>query len=367
MTAPSITTRILRLVVEQAPISQSGLKKLSGLSMSAVSQATNRLLAKGLIQELGLRRVSMGRPKMLLGLTPDYANVIGVQLNADRNLIIMTDLSGNLISEQQLPSGELSPKQLSDALAKFLNTNRDKHIGAIGLAISGLVDPNSGECLRSTVLNWTRVPIAQQLTERFNIPVYIENDANAMAQASLVFGQLGQAKSAIITTYGQGIGAGIIINRQLYRGNHGTAGEIGSALLADGSGKVLEDVASTKAILSQLADDPFQKTPLQHLQELDHQPSELALEVLTQAGHYLGIALANLATAFDPEVVYLVTEPQMASRILLDQVTQSFQQFRLKLAPQLTPLQFIAESRMSAQGAAGLAVNRLIDEISSEM
>ena len=66
MTAPNVTARILRLIDENAPISQTDLKVRSGLSMSTVSQATTRLLAQEIVQELGLRRVSMGRKKTLL-------------------------------------------------------------------------------------------------------------------------------------------------------------------------------------------------------------------------------------------------------------------------------------------------------------
>lgn len=361
--APSITTHILRLIVELSPVSQSDLKIRSGLSMSTVSQATRRLLDKGIIQELGLRRESMGRPRILLGLNPDYANVIGIQLNAERNLIVMTDMAGNLVGEQQMPSGELTPRQLSDALAKFIKTLGDRHVGAIGLALSGLVDPDSGYCIRSTVLNWDNVPVVRQLTERFHIPVFIENDANAMALAAQVFGQLGQSQSAIIATYGKGIGAGIILDRQLYRGRHGTAGEIGNALLSDGSGQKLEDVASSRAVLRALQSRTEAKTLL----ALDERPGAETLAVLKNAGHHLGMSLANLAVAFDPDVVYLAMEPQMASRILLDEVAQTFQTWRLKLSPQLTPLRFLTESsRMWALGAAGLAVDRLIDVLSME-
>lgn len=361
--APSITTHILRLIVELSPVSQSDLKVRSGLSMSTVSQATRRLLDKGIIQELGLRRESMGRPRILLGLNPDYATVIGIQLNAERNLIVMTDMAGNLVGEQQMPPGELTPRQLSDALAKFIKTLGDRHVGAIGLALSGLVDPDSGYCIRSTVLNWDNVPVVRQLTERFHIPVFIENDANAMALAAQVFGQLGQAQSAIIATYGKGIGAGIILDRQLYRGRHGTAGEIGNALLSDGSGQKLEDVASSRAILRTLQSRTEAKTLL----ALDERPEAETLAALKNAGHHLGMSLANLAVAFDPDVVYLAMEPQMASRILLDEVAQTFQTWRLKLSPQLTPLRFLTESsRMWALGAAGLAVDRLIDVLSVE-
>ena len=340
MTAPNVTARILRLIVENAPISQSDLKVRSGLSMSTVSQATNRLLAQEIVQELGLRRVSMGRPKTLLGLNPDRASVIGIQLNAERNLIVMTDLSGNLLGEQQMPSGTLTPRQLGDALAKFLRGVEEKRVGAIGLALSGLVDAENGYCIRSKVLDWDNVPIAHLLEERFSLPVFIENDANAMAMAALVFGQLGAAQSAVIATYGKGIGAGIILNRQLYRGRHGKAGEIGNGLVGDGSLRLLEDVASSRAILQRVA---------------------------AQAGRELGFSLANLSVAYDPDVVYLAMEPHMASRILLDHITQSFQAYRLKLTPHMTPLQFLTESnRMWALGAAGFAVNRLLDLLAAQ-
>ena len=365
MTAPNVTARILRLIVENAPISQSDLKVRSGLSMSTVSQATNRLLAQEIVQELGLRRVSMGRPKTLLGLNPDRASVIGIQLNAERNLIVMTDLSGNLLGEQQMPKGTLTPRQLGDALAKFLRGVEEKRVGAIGLALSGLVDAENGYCIRSKVLDWDNVPIARRLEERFSLPVFIENDANAMAMAALVFGQLGNAQSAVIATYGKGIGAGIILNRQLYRGRHGKAGEIGNGLVGDGSLRLLEDVASSRAILQRLADqEPVEGLTLQ---ALDQRPTPEVLAVLEEAGRELGISLANLSVAYDPDVVYLAMEPHMASRILLDHITQSFQAYRLKLTPHMTPLQFLTESnRMWALGAAGFAVNRLLDLLAAQ-
>ncbi|MEG3111400.1 MULTISPECIES: ROK family transcriptional regulator [Pantoea] len=365
MTAPNVTARILRLIVENAPISQSDLKVRSGLSMSTVSQATNRLLAQEVVQELGLRRVSMGRPKTLLGLNPDRASVIGIQLNAERNLIVTTDLNGNLLGEQQMPSGAMTPRQLGDALAKFLRSVEGKRVGAIGLALSGLVDAENGYCIRSKVLDWDNVPIARLLEERFSLPVFIENDANAMAMAALVFGQLGTAQSAIIATYGKGIGAGIVLNRQLYRGRHGKAGEIGNALLGDGSMRLLEEVASSKAILQRVARD--EQDEALTLQALDLRPTPDVLAALEEAGRELGISLANLSVAYDPDVVYLAMEPHMASRILLDHITQSFQAYRLKLTPQMTPLQFLTESnRMWALGAAGFAINKLLDLLAAE-
>ncbi len=365
MTAPNVTARILRLIVENTPISQSDLKGRSGLSMSTVSQATNRLLAQEIIQELGLRRVSMGRPKTLLGLNPERASVVGIQINAERNLIVMTDLNGNLLGEQQMPSGAMTPRQLGDALAKFLRSVEEKHVGAIGLALSGLVDAENGYCIRSKVLDWDNVPIASLLEERFSLPVFIENDANAMAMAALVFGQLGNAQSAIIATYGKGIGAGILLNRQLYRGRHGKAGEIGNGLLGDGSLRPLEDVASSHAIL-QRVNEGSGHAPLT-LQALDQRPTPAVLAALEEAGRHLGISLANLSVAFDPDVVYLAMEPHMASRILLDHITQSFQAYRLKLTPHMTPLQFLTESnRMWALGAAGFAINKLLDLLAAQ-
>lgn len=88
---------------------------------------------------------------------------------------------------------------------------------------------------------------------------------------------------------------------------------------------------------------------------------------MATAGQQLGISLANLAVAYDPDIIYLAMEPQMASRILLDHISQSFREYRLKLTPQVTPLQFLTDSnRMWALGAAGFAVNRLIDVLSAE-
>jgi predicted NBD/HSP70 family sugar kinase len=113
----------------------------------------------------------------------------------------------------------------------------------------------------------------------------------------------------------------------------------------------------------------MQEPALQHPQnllELELRPSELVLKTLEKAGHHLGVSLANLSVALDPDIIYLAVEPQMASRILLDQVTKSFQTYRLKLTPQVIPLHFLTEPKMCALGAAGFAVDRLLDLLSVE-
>jgi predicted NBD/HSP70 family sugar kinase len=265
--------------------------------------------------------------------------------------MVLTDLSGNIIGEQQIPSGAMTPKQLGDALAKFLRGVEGKKVGAIGLALSGLVDASNGVCVLSRALGWDNVPIAHLLEERFSLPVFIENDANALAMAALVFGQLGHAQSAVIATFGKGIGAGILLDRQLYRGRHGKAGEIGVSLLGDGSERLLEDVASSQAILQRVAATAKDDVP-STLRDLDVRPTAEVLSALAEAGQHLGMSLANLS---------------VASRILLDHITQSFQTYRLKLTPHMTPLQFLTESnRMWAQGAAGFAVNKLLDLLAAQ-
>ena len=368
----NVTSRILRLIFEHQPLSQSNLRDLSGFGMSTISSAVKSLTGHGIIQELGQRKERMGRPHTLLSINPGYAAVIGVQLNAERNSIVMTDFAGKLISEQPMPSGPITPAQVTNALVRFMRSSGQRKIAGIGLAIAGIIDADAGTCVRSNIIGWEDTPIAAIIREKTNLPVYVENDANALTLATLLFGNLPSVNSAVVANLGEGIGAGIIVDRRLYRGRSGNAGEIGHLKVTDqptpvcrcGQTGCLESVASFKGISYFIAEATKDAARPPDLGQLDGDLLPEVAAVLSRAGHHLGRVLADLALIFDPDTIYLAMERHRASPFLVEETMRSYQKHRVVVTKRPTPRHLLTEwGQMWAIGAAGVAISKRIDDI----
>jgi predicted NBD/HSP70 family sugar kinase len=366
-----VTSRLLRLIFEQQPLSQSNLRDLTGLSMSTISASIRPLLDSGLVEERGVRREAMGRPQTLLGIAAHHAHVVGVQLNGDRNLIVLTDLAGTLLREHPLPAGPLSPERLADEIMAFMAQHVNHPVAGLGLALAGLVEPDSGICRLSSVLGWRDVAIGALLSARLRLPVVVENDANAFALATVLLGLLPpDVSSAIVMTVGRGLGVGVLQDRRLYRGRHGAAGEVGHIPVAGqptfachcGQPVCLESVASIRAI--KLALDCGDRTLID---VAGSGATRAVAKVIRQAGGHIGLALAQLAAAFDPDTVCLAMEPDNAAPLLLEAIEQSYLTHRLRVLRQPTPLTFLTGwDKMWAMGAASIALQHFIDRVGDD-
>ena len=364
-------SRLLRLIFEQQPLSQSDLRDLTNLSTSTISASIRPLMEGGLVEERGVRREAMGRPQTLLGIAANHAHVVGVQLNGDRNLIVLTDLAGTLLREHPLPVGPLSPDRLADEIMRFMSGGFDHPVAGLGLALAGLVEPESGICRLSSVLDWRDVPIRALLSARLRLPVVVENDANAFALATVILGLLPpEVSSATVMTVGRGLGVGVLQDRRLYRGRHGAAGEVGHVLVAGkptfvchcGQPVCLESVASIRAI--KLAAGCENR----RLVDLDVTGVDKAAgKLIKRAGQDIGVALAQLAAAFDPDTVCLAMEPDNAAPLLLQAIEQSYLAHRLRVLRQPTPLTFLTGwDKMWAMGAASIALQHFIDRVGDD-
>ncbi len=364
----SIQARVLQLIRQQHEISQSELRIQTGLSASAISSAVRRVQSIGLIQEVGSLQEAMGRPRTLLSLNADYAYTIGVQLNVQQSHIVLSNLCGKVVHRAQLSHSSLIPTQIADDVARFIAEVDGHRIVGIGLAVSGIIDVERGVCLDSaTTVGWQDVPIGPVVAERTGIPTSVENDANALALAELLFGAAKQDNSFIVVTLGKGIGAGIIIDRKLYRGRNGIAGEIGhisvsapsSYTCSCGKTDCLEATASSRAIACAVSERLGVPIALEHLREtLDNEP-EIAQAVLDQAGTRLGAVLAVLATVFDPDALYVVPEHHINLPAFQRAAATAFQSAVMPLCRTATNLRFLNESEdMWARGAASVAIER---------
>ncbi len=194
-------------------------------------------------------------------------------------------------------------------------TITDDKIDAIGISVGGPVDVERGILYNPPHLGWGTVYLMDEMKKHFKCPIKIEHDAKAGAIAEFRLGAGRSFKNIIFLTLGTGLGAGIIINGEIYRGKNNLAGEVGHTRISDKGPLVYGKEGSWEAYCSgegiaKLANYIFpdyfdDKITAQEISILANSKDEKALKVLKESGKFLGIGLANLFDIFDPDRIIL--------------------------------------------------------------
>ena len=250
---------------------------------------------------------------------------IGVDVGGTKTAAILLSRDGEILDRSTLPTGadddDASLAAVGDAIENVMGDS----VTAIGVGAAGLIDVHSGTILFSPNFSWRRVPIAARLTERFGLPVTVDNDATAGAWAEAAVGAATGSDESLFVGVGTGIGGGIVTGGRLLRGAHGFAGEIGHVIVEPGgpacgcgnrgcweqvaSGQALEREgirAITEAPGSAFAvlagGDPGKVTgELVAAAARDGNP--VAARIVRTIGWRLGEGIAGLVNVLDPAVV----------------------------------------------------------------
>src|ERR1051326_229640 len=309
---------ILNYVRERGPISRAEIAQETALQRSTVSLIVDELKSVGLIEEVG-GEATGGRPPILLSLRTADAVAIGVDLGTIRTIVATSDLAGRVLEQEDFetnPDAEKTTKEIIDRARKFIRDNNGT-IEGIGVSLPGLVDPEGKE-LFIPGFNWRDLPLAQQISTATGLPVTMDNDANAAAQAELWFGrpEIREVRDFILVLVEGGVGTGIVFDGQVYRGENGAAGEFGHMTIgqgapvacASGSRECWEAFASERSALARFkslsggrngaATTNFSK--LIDLALTDEGPARTALK---ETAYFLGIGIANLIRGLAPQTV----------------------------------------------------------------
>src|SRR5213079_324905 len=191
-------------------------------------------------------------------------------------------------------------------------------IEAVGVSIPGLADPAAGQALFVPYFQWRDVPVEQRIASATGLPVKIDNDANSVALAELWFSrpEVTDARDFILILVGEGVGTGIIIDGQIYRGERGAAGEFGHMIVgADapvacscGNHDCWEAFASGRAAGARYAQlskrrDEAGAPLISEVVDRALAGERAAIDALTETAHYLGIGISNLIVGLSPEAV----------------------------------------------------------------
>lgn len=218
-------------------------------------------------------------------------------------------------------------------------------LAGIGCSVPGPLDSERGEVIFSPNLGWRAVPLGAMLQERLGAPVKIEDDAHCAALGEARYGAARGTCNAVYVTISTGIGGGVVIDGRIYRGSHGFAGEVGHMTLeangppcSCGNSGCFESLASGTAIaararqavlhgdettLVRFRDEP-QRLTAEQVALAAAEGDSVATRILEITGDYVGMGLAAVAAAFDPEVIVLGGGVVRESSLLLQRARASF-------------------------------------------
>ena len=309
---------VLNYVRERGPISRAEIAHETALQRSTVSLIVEELRIEGLIEELSGESTG-GRPPILLSLRTADAVAIGVDLGTTRTIVATSDLAGRVLEQEQFetnPDAAKTTKEIVDRARRFIRNNNGT-IEGIGVSLPGLVDPHGKE-LFIPGFEWRDLPLAQHISDATGLPVTMDNDANAAAQAELWFGrpEIHEVRDFILVLVEGGVGTGIVFDGQVYRGENGAAGEFGHMTIgqgapvacASGSRECWEAFASERSALARFKNisggrNGAASTNFSKLIDLALANEGPARTALKETAYYLGIGIANLIRGLAPQAV----------------------------------------------------------------
>ncbi|WP_100408040.1 ROK family transcriptional regulator [Bacillus solitudinis] len=336
---------VINVIRRHGPISRTELAKITKLGQSTMTKIIEELNNFGLVNEIGEANSTGGRKAILLEFNKLFANAIGIKIMQDHLIFALTDLQANIIEKKEIYFESSSDTQLiinlmKDTIKQLLIENylEINNLIAIGIAVSGLVNGKEGVVLSSPLLNWNNVNLAGPLKEEFHLPVLIDNDVNAYTYAELEFGYGRNSDQFICISIGDGIGASFVIDKKLYKGEYGGAGEFGHSIInVDGrpcycgQNGCLETYLSNQS-LNLTAQEFFSRYPNSDLfrKSINYEAitsaakngDPLAFVLFEQVSKYLSVGLINAINIFNPKKIVLIGEALLGKDYFIEKAIE---------------------------------------------
>ncbi len=321
--------RIVDAIKKYGGLTQVELAGATGLSPATVSNIVKELSTSGVLNTS--HSIRSGRRAQHVTLAHALGLVVGVHFSQRHLRVALSDVANTVVAENHMPlARDHRADNELDKVAMLLTDMLDsvdasrEEILAVGLAIPAPIDRSTGTIARSGIMRgWDGVVIADSLERRIRRPVHVDNAANLAALAESRFGAGRGRRTTVTLDVGDGIGAGLILGGQVFRGTNGVAGEFGHTTIREngpicrcGNRGCLEAIAGGPAILDDLRD---------HLGSLklgDVVIQAMAgdarcIRAIGDAGNHIGIAAANLCNVLDPERIIVGGELARAGELLL--------------------------------------------------
>lgn len=340
----------LNLIRDRGSISRAEITAITGLSAPTISALVNVLIDGDFVREAGIGISSGGRRPILLEFNYNARYVIGVDLGATHIITLLMNLEGKIISRQNRRLDVIGrPKEAIEAVRNMVfevtskSRVHEEDILGVGLTIPApLHDDQTGTFLTYYMPAWKGIRPAEEIGRSLRLPIYLENDANAGAIAEKWWGMGKGYDSLAYIKIGTGVGSGLVINNEIYRGYSGSAGEIGHTTIETkgrlcrcGNHGCIESYVGLPGILMDaregLANDPAWTGKLENLTmdqiiQAARDGNAVCLNLIHNAGRYLGVGIANLINLVNPGLIILGGDLTDAGDMLMDSVFSSMRE-----------------------------------------
>lgn len=275
---------------------------------------------------------------------------IGIDIGGTKIAGAVVSESGEILEELRVPSPAQDPDQMITEVVGLINqlaAMAPEQVVAAGVAAAGFIDADQSTILYAPNLNWRNEPFRDRLKAHLDLPVFIENDANAAGWAEFKFGAGKGTKDMVMLTLGTGVGGAVVADYKLRRGGFGIGGELGHVRVVQdgrqcGCGRkgCVEQYASGSAVLKAAKKLASSDGPAgERLRQLKTESGELTghqvyqallegdaatRELVNQAGSYLGQAMGSITAVLDPQVFVIGGGLSEAGELILDPIRQSY-------------------------------------------
>lgn len=401
---------VLDHLLQHGSTSRAEIARQLRLSKPTVSLIISELVREGIVRELGAKRSGQGRPSIEVEVNPRARYAVGVELDISSALIVITDLLSQPIpDERSCIKKEIdttTPERAANSLATLIkeiltdigcrvegvegNGCSERHLPqliGVGIGVPAVVNSETMEVISSNPLNWSGpVSFGTVIQERVRAPVLVTQRVMAAAWAEYIFESAHNIDSLVYARFGSGVACGIILKGQLYTGANYFAGNISDVTLVPYNSAmdpiqpvklkslVTRDAITTRARqllletrfarskLLDAAEGDSKRITLEMLCEHAVQGDPLSRHVILEAGKFIGIAMANLISILNPELIVLGGPLTLAGDILLDTIRDQVAQCCNYYERSSITISKLGD-RASALGAANLALRQFLNPV----
>ncbi len=380
--------KIINILYKEGPKSNKQISNDTYLSPPTIARLLNDLINEGLVTDFGIGDSEGGRRPNLFGIKRDSRYILGIDIGRNIRRFALLNFHNEFVTELVCIPGKLNNDHetvnqiylQSLKIIKEAGIDYNKIMG-IGIVLPGLINTRTGKSY--SYLNYTDKPVSQLFEEKFNLPVFTENDSNLMAMGEHAFGLAKGKENVLCLTLVAGIGMGLILNGKLYSGKSGFAGEFGHIIIEEngllctcGKKGCLETMASEEALvrmakeglekgctsmITNIVNNNFENITSEVILKAAEKEDLFAIDILSEVGHYLGKGIATLIHLYNPEMIIIGGKMAKAGLYLTDSIKQTLNKRTISLIRQDTKI-VTSElgEKAGVMGATSLAMHRIL-------
>ncbi|GAH26444.1 unnamed protein product [marine sediment metagenome] len=367
---------IFKAIRKQGPISRIELTEITGCSAGTVSNHVRTLIKKGFVIETEKGISSGGRKPIQLMINPHKAYIFSIEIEVNQIKIVMFDLEIKVVTKSIIPivykdNYKKTLKQVFFEMDKMIeekNLKLDNLLG-IGVAVPGLIDKEKGILEFAPNLGWENVYISKIFKDKYNLPVILDNEAKAAAigEREFIYPKM---DNMVFISINEGIGCGVILNGELYRGASGNAGEFGHIII-DTNGPLChcgnkgcwETLASESYIVNRYLklSNSNKELTKKEIYQIGKNGHKKIIEIFKEAGRNIGVGLVNIINGLSPELLVIGGGIVEIKDYIYEEIIKKLEENALSISYRSVKIKFSKLGSLAAvYGMADLIINERI-------